>query len=223
MALESRQAQSLEPEGAHTLEQIQMWWAGNQRILLGVVAAIVVVGGGLLFQLRTRGVQEDQAAGRLAEASVYYWQGDYARSLELSKQVYTQYGSAPSGIEAHRLAGDNAFWSGDFKGAITEYRRYLEKVKTGLLADAARRSLAYALESDNQPIEAAKVYDQLVGRFDRTSSAEFLVAAARCYRTAGQPPEAIRRLKRVDQEFGDTSYAQAARVELGELTAATTP
>ena len=222
MALESRQ-ESFEPEGAHLLEQIQVWWAGNQRIVLGVLAGIVVVGAGLAFQLRTRAVQEDQAAGRLAEASVYYWQGDYARSLELAKQVYAQYGSAPSGIEAHRLAGDNAFWTGEFKAAVTEYQRYLEKTKTGLLADAARRSLAYALESDNQPLEAAKLYDQLVGRFDRTSSAEFLVASARCYRNARQPAEAIRRLKRVDQEFGDTSYAQLARVELGELTASTTP
>lgn len=222
MALESRQ-ESFEPAGAHLLEQIQVWWAGNQRIVLGVLAGIVVVGAGLAFQLRTRAVQEDQAAGRLAEASVYYWQGDYARSLELAKQVYAQYGSSPSGIEAHRLAGDNAFWTGEFKAAAAEYQRYLEKTKTGLLADAARRSLAYALESDNQPLEAAKLYDQLVGRFDRTSSAEFLVAAARCYRNARQPAEAIRRLKRVDQEFGDTSYAQLARVELGELTASTTP
>jgi len=222
LALESR-PESLEPEAAQLLDQVQLWWGGNQRIVLGVLAGIAVVGAGLVFQMRTRSVQEDQAAGRLAEASVYYWQGDYTRSLELSKQVYAQYGSAPSGIEAHRLAGDNAFWSGDFKAAATEYRHYLEKVKTGLLADAARRSLAYALESDNQPLEAAKLYDQLVGRFDRTSSAEFLVAAARCFRTARQPAEAIRRLKRVDQEFGDTSYAQPARIELGELTASTTP
>ena len=223
MALENRQTAGLESEGALVLERFQDWWEANQRIVLIALAVIVLAGAAYFFYRRTSGVQEDQAAGKLAEASVYYWQGDYARSLELSKQVYAQYGSAPSGIEAHRLAGDNAFWSGDFKAAVGEYHRYLGKVKTGLLADAARRSLAYALESDGQPLEAAKIYDQLVGRFDRTSSAEFLVGAARCYRAVGQPAEAVRRLKRVDEEFGDTSYAQAARVELGELTAATTP
>ena len=223
MALESRPGTGLETEGMQTLEAAREWWEGNQRVVLIALAVVVLAGAGYFFQRRTVSVQEDQAAGKLAEASVYYWQGDYARSLELAKQVYGQYGSAPSGVEAHRLAGDNAFWTGDFKNAVSEYRRYLDKVKTGLLADAARRSLAYALESDRQPLEAAKIYDQLVGRFDRTSSAEFLVGAARCYRTAGKNDEAVRRLKRVDEEFGDTSYAQQARVELGELAAAATP
>jgi hypothetical protein len=32
--------------------------------------------------------------------------------------------------------------------------------------------------------------------------------------------EAVKRLKRVDEEFGDTSYAQPARIELGEIAAA---
>jgi len=223
LALENRQTQGLEPEGAQLLDRFQDWWDGNRRVVLVSLAVLVLAAGGYFLNRRTRSVQEDQAAGRLAEASVYYWQGDYTRSLELSKQVYAQYGSSPSGIEAHRLAGDNAFWSGDFKTAVTEYRRYLEKVRTGLLADAARRSMAYALESDRQPLEAAKGYDELVGRFDRTSTAEFLVGAARCYRAVGQPAEAVKRLKRVDEEFGDTSYAQAARIELGELTAPAVP
>ena len=223
MALESRPGSGLETQGMQTLEAAREWWEGNQRVVLIALGVVVLGVGGYLFNRRTVSVQEDQAAGKLAEASVYYWQGDYARSLELAKQVYGQYGGAPSGVEAHRLAGDNAFWSGDFKNAVSEYRRYLDKVKSGLLADAARRSMAYALESDRQPLEAAKIYDQLVGRFDRTSSAEFLVAAARCYRTAGKNDEAVRRLKRVDEEFGETSYAQQARVELGELAAAATP
>ena len=221
MALGSKQARSLEPDGAELIEQLQAWWAQYQRIFLGVAAGVAVMAAAAVFHLRTRAVEEDQAAGKLAEADVYFWQGDYARSLELSKQVYAQYGTSPSGIDAHRLAGDDAFWSGDFKTAIAEYRRYLDKIREGLLADAARRSLAYALESDGQFLEAARLYDQLVGRFDRTSSAEFLSATARCYGAAGQPAEAIKRLKRVDAEFGETSYALQARIRLGELAAAT--
>jgi hypothetical protein len=92
-------------------------------------------------------------------------------------------------------------------------------VKSGDLANAARRSLAYALESNGQTLDAAKEYDGLIGVFDRTTSGELLTASARCYRRLGQIPEAIKRLERVDQEFGDTFYAQSARVELGELKA----
>src|SRR5262249_29142167 len=142
--------------------------------------------------------------------------GDYARSGQLAKQVYERYGSTESGNDAHRLAGDASFWGGDFKNAVAEYKRYLEHRKNDLLADAARRSLAYALESDHQFLAAAPVYEQLVGKFDRSSSAEFLAAAARCYREAGQSAKAVEKLERLTNEFGDTSYAQLAMIELAE-------
>jgi tetratricopeptide (TPR) repeat protein len=172
--------------------------------------------------MRARAAAEEQASGRLAEATIFYWQGDYPRALQLSKQIYEQYGSTPSGNDAHRLAGDAAFWSGDFKAAITEYRRYLERDSRGLLADAARRSLAYALESDRQ-YEEAEAYEALVGKFDRTSSAEFLMGAARAYRDGKKPQLAIERLQRLVDEFGETSYTGTALIELAELKAAATP
>jgi TolA-binding protein len=220
LALESQQARRLDSEGAELLERASTWWTQYQRLAVGIVVGVLVLGGGSVFYFRTRNAQEEEAAGHLAEATVLFWQGDYARSFDLAKQTYDRYGGTPSGIEAHRLAGDDAFWNGDFQTAVLEYRGYLDRVKTGLLADAARRSLAYSLESSGQTLEAAKVYEELVGRLDRTSSAEFLVGAARCYRQAGQPAEAIQRLERVEREFGDTFYGQQARIELGELRAA---
>lgn len=219
MALETQQARRLEPEGAELMDRVSGWWEDYQRILLIALAVIaLVVGGGYLY-LRSQKTQEDQAAGQLAEASVVFWQGDYNRSLQVAKQTYTQYPSTPSGIDAHRVAGDASFWIGDFKSAVTEYRQYLGKVKSGELADAARRSLAYSLESNGQTQDAAKEYDALVGRIDRITSGEMLAGAARCYRRLNQPAEAIKRLERLVSEFGDTYYAQVARVTLGELKA----
>jgi tetratricopeptide (TPR) repeat protein len=188
-------------------------------VILGVAAALVVVSAGTFLTLRSRATQEDQAAGRLAEANALFWQGDYARSQQISKQVAEQYASTPSGRDAHRLMGDAAYWSGDFKTAVSEYQRYLELDKTGLLANAVRRSLAYALESAQQYAQAVPVYDQLVGVFDRESSAEFLMAGARCEVLAHQPAEATRRLQRLVDEFGDASLAGRARSMMGEIAA----
>jgi TolA-binding protein len=101
---------------------------------------------------------------------------------------------------------------------VAEYRAYLEHQKSGLLADAARRSLAYALEASGQYVDAATAYLGLVGRFDRESSAEFLADAARCYRAARQPAEAVKILRRLVDEFGDTSFANTAEIQLGELS-----
>jgi len=220
LPLETQHARRLEPEGAEILTRVSSWWEQYQRLTLGALGVIVAVGLGGYLYLKSRSTQENDASGQLAEASVYFWQGDYARSLDLAKKIYTQYPSTLSGLDAHRLAGDDAFWNGDFRTAIAEYRRYLDKAKPGMLTDAVQRSLAYALESAGQPQEAGKLYESLVPRADRSSAAEFLVAAARCYRAAGRTPDAIRMLERVDQEFGDTSYAQSARIQLGELRVA---
>lgn len=218
MALESPGSQ-LHDEGGEALDRLQSFWERWGRAALAVVAVAVIVGGGLYFLRRSQENREGQAAAKLAEANALYWQGDYARSTEVAKQVVQQYGGTPSGADALRLQGDNAFWSGDFKGAAEQYKSYLKKVSRGLLADAARRSLAYALESDKQYAEASKTYDALVGKFDRNSSAEFLWASARCQRALAQPAEAVARLKRLEAEFGETSYARAALITIAEIEA----
>jgi tetratricopeptide (TPR) repeat protein len=206
-------------DDARLVQRVTALWEQYGRTVLGVIGVVAVVLVGTYFYRRNRETQENAAAGKLAEASVLYWQGDYGRSQDLAKQVATQYPGTSSGLEAHRMLGDDAFWSGDFKGAVAEYRRYLDKAPKGLLADAGRRSYAYALESDGQYAEAATTYLALVGRFDRISSAEFLVAAARCERLQGHDAEALKLLQRADGEFGETTYARNARVEIAELKA----
>jgi TolA-binding protein len=193
-------------------------WGRYALIGLGVIAAI---GAGVFFWMRSREAAEAEASRKLAEANVLFWQGDYARSLELAKQVGTEHPGTSTALDAHRLAGDNAYWSGDFTAAITEYRAYLDGAPSGMLADAVNRSLAYAYESAGQPAEAAPIYERLVGTFDRESSSEFLFAAARCLQATGKTADAIARLERLTSEFGETSYAPRARLMIAELQART--
>jgi predicted negative regulator of RcsB-dependent stress response len=217
--LEQQQSAHLSDDDTRIIQRVTEFWERSGRTVLGVVGVVAVVAVGAFFFQRNRETQENAAAGKLAEASALYWQGDYARSLDLAKQVSAQFAGTPSGLDAHRLLGDGDFWTGDFKGAVAEYRRYLDKAPAGLLSDAARRSLAYALESDGQSAEAQKTYVSLVGKFDRTSSAEFLSAAARCATAQGHDADAEQLLQRVDSEFGETSYAPMARLQLAELKA----
>ena len=220
MSLESKRQTGLSSEGEQALEKLSSFWERHGQVILGAVGVVAVVAVGSFFYLRGRAEQESAAAGKLAEASLLYWQGEYQRSSEIAKQVSTQYASTPSGADAHRVMADDAFWNGDFKTAIAEYRRYLEKAPAGLLAAAGRRSLAYALESDREFAEAAKTYESLVGQLDRSSSAEFLMAAARCYQALGQPARALEPLRRLDAEFGESSYSMLARTRIAELEAA---
>lgn len=219
MTLE-RDSARLEDPGAKLLDSISSRWAQYGRMVLIGLGVIAVVGIGAFFTLRARAAEEQQAAGKLAEANLFFWQGAYDRSLPMARQVFEQWPNSPSGIDAHRLAGDSQFWLGKFKEATAEYRLYLARKKSGLIADAVRRSLAYSLESDLQFKDAAPAYEGLVGKFDRESSAEFLYAASRCYRQLKQPKEAEQTLKRLLDEYGETSYGNRARILQAELAAA---
>ena len=218
MTLE-RKAARLEDPGAHFLDTLSSFWTRFGRIALiglGVIAIAVV---GVLLTLRTRAAAEQQAAEKLAEANLYFWQRDYQHSLQAAKQVTEQWPNTSSGVDALRVAGDSQFWGGDFKGAAAQYQRYLEHRKTGIIADGVRRSLAYSLESSQQYKEAAAAFEGLAGKLDRESSGEFLFAAARCYRELNQPREAERLLGRLIDEYGETSYADRARILRAELAA----
>jgi tetratricopeptide (TPR) repeat protein len=207
----------IEDPGAEIVDRLTWYWDHYGRITLGALGVLVAAGLVAFFTLRARSAAENEASGQLAEANYFFWQGDYARSLQVAKQVTEQFPSTWSGVDALRIAGDDAFWSGDWKGAADDYRRYLEKSRRGVVNDAVRRSYAYALESDHQFKPAAEQYTMLVGKFDRESSSEFLAAAARCDRALGQNDEAAKLLQRLVDEFGETSQAVTARVRLGEL------
>jgi len=230
LAVQMRKSARLEDPGAELLDQLTGAWDRYGRVALIAIGVVAVVVLAAVMMLRARGNAEDQASGKLMEADLLFWQGDYARSVQSARQTYQQYGQTPSGMDAHRIAGDAQFWQGNFGDAVTEYHTYLDHVKTGPLSDAVRRSLAYTLESQkdprtNRPLtsaiqEARGLYLGLVGKFDRESSGEFLEDAARCDRTLGRSSDAIADLQRLDKEFGETQAAQRGRMELAEIQAA---
>lgn len=219
MSLESRKGTALQDPGAEMLDQVTSLWERYGRIILGALVAVVAVAAVAYFTIRSNATQEVSASEKLAQANALFWQGDYDRSKTIADEVAKQYGGTPSGIDALRISGDNAYWRGNWKDAITQYKAYLGKSGSGLMGSVVRRSLAYAYESDKQQAEAAKLYDGLVGVFDRESSAEFLAASARCHEALGNKAEAVKRLQRLTDEFGETSYASRARVKLAELSA----
>jgi outer membrane protein assembly factor BamD (BamD/ComL family) len=220
LSLESRKGTALEDPGAQMLDRATALWSRYGRIVLGALAAVVVVAAVAYFTFRSNETQELAASEKLSQANALFWQGDYDRSKTLADEVAKQYGGTPSGIDALRISGDCAYWRGNWKDAVTQYKAYLGKSGSGLMGNVVRRSLAYSHESDGQQAEAAKLYDGLVGVFDRESSAEFLAASARCHEGLGNRPEAAKRLQRLVDEFGETSYASRARVKLAELNAA---
>lgn len=219
MSLETRKSGSHEP-GAEVVEQITSFWDRFGKVILTVVAGVIVIGAVAFFTVRSNAQQENAASKQLGQADVLFKRGDLENAKKNAQEVAKSFASTPSGIDAHRVAGDASFWMGNFKDAVTEYKAYLAKRSDGLPAACIRRSLAYALDNDKQYAEAAKAYDAVVGAFDRESSAEMLNAAARCFLAAGQKDEAVKHYDRISKEFGETTFAVPARVKLAELAPA---
>lgn len=219
MSLESRK-NVIEDPGAELLDRVTSTWDRYGRIVLIALAAVVAVGVGGYYVLAGNERRENNAAEKLASANELFWRAEYDRSRQLALEVSRQYEGTPSGTDALRIAGDDAYWLGNWKDAITDYRAYLKKNGSGLVANTVKRSLAYALESDGQYAEAAKLYEELVGAFERETSGEMLYASARCLLALNRNDEAKQRLQRIIDEFPDTSFQVQARVELGRLAPA---
>ena len=222
MSLETSGKKSvMDDPGAELLDQAQGIWARyGQSVLIGLLV-VVAAGVGIYYWQSGQARQENTASEKLAEANDLFWRADYDRSRTIAKDVAKQFAGTPSGADALRIAGDDAYWRGNWKDAIADYQEYLKKNGSGLVADAVRRSLAYSLESNGQPAEAAAVYDKLVGVFDRESSGELLFASGRCLVAANKPEDAKQRYQRIIDEFPDSSFQLQARIELGRLSPAT--
>ena len=217
MSLESRKNALADP-GAELLDRATALWDRYGRIVLGLVVGLAVIGVSAYYVISGAARKENAASERLAEASDLFWRADYDRSRQIAQDIVKQYPDTPSGLDALRIAGDDAYWRGNWKDATTDYDAYLRKKSSGLLASTVRRSLAYAQESLGQYAAAAANFELLVGQIDRETSGEMLFAAGRCFVEDRKLDEAKKCYQRIIDEFPDSSYQLQARIELGKLS-----
>jgi hypothetical protein len=221
LSLESRKNTAMVDSGGELLDRASALWERFGRIVLGVLVGLVVVGVAAYYITSGNKTRENSASEKLAEANDLFWRADYDRSRQLAQDVSRQFPGTASGVDALRISGDDAYWRGNWKDAIADYNAFLAKRSSGMVPDAVRRSLGYALESNGQYVEATAQYEKLVGVFDRESSAEMLFAAARCLVAANKPDEARKRYQRILDEFPDSSYQLEVRIALGKLSPVT--
>lgn len=219
MSLETRK-NTIQDPGAELLDQATGLWEQYGRMTLYVVVGVLVLGIAGYYWKTGQDRRENSAAEKLAQANELFWRADYDRSRQIAQEVSKQFSGTPSGTDALRISGDNAYWRGNWKEAIADYKAYLKANNSGLIASTVKRSLAYSLESDGQYAEAAAMYTSLVGVFERESSGELLCAAARCQLALNKPDEAKKLFQRVIDEFPDSSFQLQARIELGKLSPA---
>ena len=197
------------------------WAQRNLKTLLIALGVIVAAVLATLWITKAQAKSEGEANRILAEASANYWQGGYARTVQLADQVLEGYKTTHAANDARRMKADALFWMGSFDSAATLYSDYLKHERgDNALRQAVSQSYAFALESKKDYAAAAKQYESLVPTApDRASAADFYMNAARAYTLAGQHDKARQIYEKVSKEYKDTTFARDADVMLGELMA----
>ena len=161
LSLENRRAQRCEDPGAEMVDQLTVLWERYGRIVPRACSRPSWRSpASSYYHAPQNETQKNAASEKLAEANVLFWQGDYDRSQDRGQggrrlvRLHRQRASTPTASRATTPTG-----GATSRPRSTEYKAYLAREAQGMVADAVRRSLAYALESDKQYAEAAKLYD----------------------------------------------------------------
>jgi tetratricopeptide (TPR) repeat protein len=236
-----------ENELAIALGRAQSWAGGNSGTLLTLIAAIVIVGGGVLGYMAYRNNTDNKARLLLAEAMVIeearvmpagpppgttndpnavggQLPGTYPTekakleaALPKFQAAADAYPSAEAGITARYHLAKNLVTLGRFDEAIKAYDQVLAS-GNALLARSARLGKAEAQLRAAQYDPAIATLKQIVDQKDAALPAEaVLMELARAYKLAGKTDDARKTLTQIVEQHADTQYASEARAEIEKL------
>lgn len=236
-----------ENELAIALGQAQSWAGGHSSSLLTVVAAIVVVGAGVLGYMAYRNNTDNKARLLLAEAMVIeearvmpagpppgttndpnaiggQLPGTYPTerakleaALPKFQAAADAYPTTESGLTARYHLAKNLVALGRFDEAIKAYDQVLAG-GNALLARSARLGKAEAQLRAAQYDPAIATLKQIVDQKDAALPAEaVLMELARAYKLAGKTDDARKTLTLIVEQHADSQYASDARAEIEKL------
>ena len=231
-------------ELAIALGQAQSWAGSNSSTIVAIVAAIVIVGGGVLGYMAWRNSTDNKARAMLAEAMVIEEarvmppgppagttndpnaiggqqpgtypteQAKLEAALPKFQAAADAYPSHDAGLTARYHAAKALVTLGRFDDAVKQYDQVIAG-SLPILARSARLGKAEAQLRAAQYDPAIATLKQLVDQKDATLPAEaLLMELARAYRLAGNTDEARKTLTQIVEQHADSQYASEARAEL---------
>lgn len=233
-----------ENELANAIGQAQTWAGGNSSTLLATIAAIVIVGGGVLGYLAWKNNSDNKARVMLAEAMVIEEsrvmppappagttndptavggqqpgtypteQAKLEAALPKFQAAAEAYPSNDAGITARYHIAKDLVALGRFDEAVKAYDQVLASGNP-LLARSARLGKAEAQLRSGQYDPAIASLKQIVDQKDAALPAEaVLMELARAYKLAGKTEDQRKTLTLIVEQHADTQYATEARAEL---------
>lgn len=193
------------------LLQLQGFWQKNNKIVTGVLVAIVaVVGGWYGYKQFIQKPNEEEAADLIYKAQQYFAVDSSHQVLDgdgINKgvlYVIKNYGGTKSGNLAHFYAGVSYLKLGDFNKAVEHLKDFSTDAKQ--IQMVAYGALGDAYSELNKKDDAVTYYKKAGNTFekDEFSSAEYLFKAALLSETLGKTKDALDLYKEIKEKFPTT-------------------
>jgi tetratricopeptide (TPR) repeat protein len=217
--------QKLTPIAAHAenSENLPSWLAAaedffqeRRSLAIGVLAALLLLPIGSALYFRARAASEREAQAVLARADRELLSGNVAPAGTFYQDVVDRFGGSPSASWAQVGLGRVALAQGRPADALTAFSRSTG-ARDPLLAAAARRGRAAALEDSGKPAEAGAEYEKLAGLEKDEAAVDDLLSAARSYRNANNVGQARSILTALLKDHPQSPRHVEAQTLLAEL------
>ncbi len=183
------------------------WYLYSKQILIAL-AAILIVGGGILgYNYFISGPNEKKASEAMRYAEEYFRQDSVKMALEGDNlnpgflKIISKYSGTKAANLANFYAGSCYLTMGDFKNAA----KHLEDFSTGepLVKARAKALLADADSELGKKDEAAKLYKEAGAIFEKDDfySPQYLFRAGYLYESMGKTKEAVELYKMIKEKY----------------------
>ena len=171
-----------------TVDKTTAFVEKNKQILIGIIAAIVIIVGGLYaYHVLVAEPNEEKASYLLSKGQDYFALGNYDIALN----------------------GDKT----DFNGFVNIAKKY-SSTKAGNLANLYA-GLCYAQKGDTKT--AIKFLEEFKGQGDQMISPAAVAALGNCYAKAGDIDKAVSLLKEAAEKADNNTLSPLFLIQAGEL------
>ena len=226
----------IEASGDYVVE----WASEHAALILGVLASILVLAGGVGIYVQSGDNARDEAANALAIATSQYRRamgadpisgpipepanqalGAATRSeyVERFQQVAVEHDDTAAGALAWLEAGELQRELGQLEAAAESFENARNSARGTAIDALGSVRLGLLSEVRGEAAAAAGFYESAAGVTEFPLRSGALADAARCWAEAGQTDQALAALQRLEAEFPDETISPPIASLLAELRA----
>ncbi len=221
-------------------DRVAEWASANATLILGVMAALLLLAGVIGLYMQAGQEARDEAANDLALATSQYRQEMGADPIsgpipepanpELAEEIRARFvdrfagvardhGGTTAGALAWLEAGQLQSELGRLEAAAESFGRAREEVSGSAIAAIAESRLAHLAEERGDLTTAAEGYERAAGIASYPLRPQALADATRCWLEAGNGPRALAAYQRLETGFPDEVRPPVIEAAIRELRA----